>query len=668
MIFSYNWLQSFFDKKLPSPNLLAEKINLKLFEVEEVKKVNDDWAIKIDILPNRAGDCFSHLGVAREISAITGLKMIEKKSSFKKKSKSNFKIEIKDKESCPRYLAVVLRNINVESSPSWIKERLKVCGVQSINNIVDIVNYAMLETGQPMHAFDLDKISGNKIIVRKARKNETIHALDNKKYSLNEKTLLISDPEKILGIAGIKGGKNAEIDEKTKNIIVESANFDRVMIRKASNFLKIRTDASLRFEHGIDSSLSETGALKALEMISEIAGGEIDSITDIYSFKRKKEKLTLDLNYLNSLLGASIDKSTAKKILVILGFKIVKDEKDVLKIEAPDWRVDISCQEDLIEEVGRIYGYERIKSIMPQATIDPPQRNQEFYWLNKVRNFFKNVGFSETYNHSFINDKEAGNFNYNLDNLIEVEKPVSLEQRYLRPSLIPKLLNNSKENEKFINDFKIFEIGNVFTKKGSQFKEKKEVAGLITGNSFYQTKGTIELLFNELGISQVEFKSLQEKDCLFHLNKRAQILINKERVGFLGLVSRRVLNPLKIKSDISLFYLDFDLLKDRTSKDIYYSQIPKFPLISRDISIVVPEKEGYLKIENCINRLKLDKVEEIIFSDSYQGKEIPQKKKSLTLRIVYRDNQRTLNAQEVNSFHEKIIKEIEKNKDWQVRK
>ncbi len=664
MNFSYNWLQSFFKEKLPEPKKLAELITLRFFEVEAIEKKENDWAIDIDVLPNRAGDCFSHIGIAREISAITNLKLndsvLKRQALFQHKTaETEFCVDVKNKDDCPRYTAALIENIKVGPSPSWIKEPLETCGLKPINNIVDIVNYVMLETGQPMHAFDFHKIASGKIIVRRAKKNEKVVSLDNKEYSLDETTLVISDTEKTLGVAGIKGGKNTEIDDKTVSLVLESANFNRIVTRKSSTKLKLRTDASLRFEHGIDPNLTEEGIKRAVDLIGQIAGGKMTKLIDYYPVKRKKQKIKFDLEYTNRLLGINIKKPKAKKILTDLGFNVSGN----LEVEIPTRRLDVNCHEDLIEEIGRIYGYERIEPFLPQASIVPPLENRDVYWGKEARRIFKNIGFCEVYNHSFISQEQSEIFNYDSEKLMEVEKPVSLDQKYLRPSLVPHLLKNVKNNEKTFKDFKLFELGKVFA-----VNEKEELAGIITGDSFYHIKGAIEVLLDKLGVEKVRFIDFPEKSTFLHLNKRAKILSKFKEIGFIGNISLKILEDLKIKSDVSVFVIDFEKIKKIASKDICYRQIAKFPETIRDLSVIVPEKERFENILNVIKSVKTDLIEKVDLFDVYQGKEISGNKKSLALRFIYRDDKKTLTADEVNLLHEKIIKKIDENSNWQVRK
>ncbi|MBZ1356592.1 MAG: phenylalanine--tRNA ligase subunit beta [Candidatus Nealsonbacteria bacterium] len=665
MKLSYNWLQSFFKEKLPEPKKMADLFNIRFFEVEEIDKKNNDQVLDISILPSRAGDCLSHLGVAREISAITGIKIKEPVPKLKE-GPANKEISLDVRNDCLRYTARVIKNVKVGPTPKWIRERIESCGLQSINNIVDIANYVMLETGQPLHVFDLDKVS-NKIIVRKSKKGESITTLDNKKYELDKDILVIADDNNILAIAGIKGGKTAEVDENTKNILLESANFNRLIVRRGSAKLKLRTDASVRFENGMDPNLTEIAATRAIGLIQEIAGGDAaKGLIDFYPEKIKPKTIKLNLDKTESLLGIMIPKSQIKKILKSLFFEIKKETDQIIEVEVPTRRVDVSIQEDLIEEIGRLYGYENIQIKFPSLEIVSPKRNMSLFWEDNIKNNLRSIGFSEIYNYSCISEEQFNNFGYSKDNITEVESPVSLEQKYLRPELTPHIIKNIKDNEKHFDDIKIFELGNVFITKNEKVDERKVLTGAITEGSFLDAKGIVEFILEEMGIENIDYQNNIDSIYL-HLMKKSSVIINGNELGFLGEVSPAFLKDLKINSSVTVFSLDFDKIKMLATEDKYYKQITKFPEVTRDLSILVPQKTEYQEVINLINSLKLDFLRDVRLFDIYEGKEIPSGKKNMALRLTFQAN-RTLTAEEINSFQDRIIKNIESNNNWEIRK
>ncbi len=675
MVFSYNWLQSFFQKKLPRPEKLAELLTMYSFEVSEVKKTSNDFVLDIDVLPNRASDCFSHLGIARECGILLNSKfqipnseLVEDKNL---KVKDFVSVEVKNKMACPRYTARIVTDVKIGPSPKWIRERLKVCGLRPINNIVDIANYVMLETGQPLHAFDGDKIEGKRIIVRFAKNREKIITLDEEKYDLNENILVIADAKKPVAIAGIKGGKIPEIDKKTKVVILESANFNPRIIRRGSKKLDLKTDASWRFEHGISPNLTEIAINRAAYLIQKIANARAaKGIIDFYPKKVLPKRVRLDLDYAERLLGVKIPAAEIKNILKGLNFQLIDFRNQSMMVKVPTRRLDISLPEDLIEEIGRIYGYQKIKAAFPTVTLIPPKRNINLFWEEMTKNILKEAGFTEVYNYSFISENDAKVFGWHSQAIIELENPLSKEQKYLRPSLVPNLLKNVQKNQNYYDEIKIFELGKIFEKPK---KEKRILAGILTGDMFYQTKGVIDLLLNKLGISDVyykEFKLTNEeiKKNWWYPKKSADIIINGERIGFLGEVTSKILAEFKINLKVVYFAVRFDELSKFVSEETIYQPISRFPAAVRDLAVLVPRGTKVVEVLNKINTLGGSLIRDVDLFDIYEGEELPRGKKNLAFHLIYQAEGRTLKSEEIDEIHQKIIKALEKNPNWQVRK
>jgi len=701
MLFSYDWLQSFFPKKLPAPKKLAELLTLHSFEVQEIKKVDGDWVFDIDVTPNRS-DCFSHLGIARECSAFTNLKFkipacragrqnAKLKEDKKRKIKDFIEVEVENKNDCLRYMGGVLLDVKVGESPEWIKKRLIACGVQPINNIVDIMNYTMLETGQPLHAFDLDKLKTQnpacrtgrhslklktKIIIRRAKRGEKIKTLDDKEYILDKNILVIADQEKPLAIAGIKGGKAAEITSKTKNIFIESANFAPTLIRRASRSLNLRTDASFRFEHGLDPNLAEEGLKKAVLLVQEIAEGTVaGKRIDIYSKKVKPKKIKIYLSKLEKLSGIKIPAKEVKRILRGLNFKVLKEKSGFIEVEIPTYRQDLVIPEDLIEEILRIYGYEKINSCPPQISLTFPQKNPELSAQRKVKEILKELGFTEVYNYSFIS-KEDTRF-FNKEYIVELENPVSEKFQYLRPSLLVNLLKNAKHNLKFFEAFKIFEVGKIFQKQGSKILEKRTLAGIIVGEKkeegFFVLKGYIDSLFDSLGITDWFYDEFQPrpedmKKLFWHINKSAEIKVNQEKIGFLGEVSERILHHFDIRVPIYAFEMDFEKLIEFITEEKEYQEIPKFPSAVRDIALLVPMYEKTENVQKKIFAAGGDLLIDVDLFDIYFGEGLPEGKKNLAFHLIFQAKDRTLSSEEIDNLMKKIIYSLEENPEWEVRR
>ena len=704
MLFSYNWLQSFFKKKLPKPEKLAEILALHSFEVEEVKRVRKDWALDIDVLPNRAPDCFSHLGITREISAILNYKLGigEWKLTEDKnlKAKDFVSVEVKPRQACPRYTARVITDVKVGPSPKWIRDRLEVCGLRPINNVVDIANYVMLETGQPLHAFDGEKLEGQKIIIRFAKEREKIVTLDEEKYDLDEDILVIADEKSPVAIAGIKGGKLPEIDNKTKIVVLESANFNPKVIRKGSKTIDLKTDASWRFEHGIDPNLTEIGINRAAFLIQKIAKGNVaKGLIDFYPKKVLPKRVKLDLDYVKSLLGREIPKKEIINILKRLDFKITGVRPLQIEVEVPTFRLDISIPEDLIEEIGRIYGYQRIKATFPTVSLIPPKRNLDIFWENVIKNILKEAGLTEVYNYSFVSPEQFSIFNSQFSKVvdelrsssrfanarvIEVENPISEEQKYLRPSLIPNLLKNVQKNQKNFREIRIFELGKIFQAPRT---EKRMLTGLITGDAFYQMKGVIDSLLQKIGISNIwydEFEATPEdsnppatlpskgrapsKISIWHPKICAEIKVNHEEIGFLGEISQKILGDLEIEGKLVVFDIDFEKLQRLSSEETIYQPISRYPAAVRDIAVLVPPE---VRVEEVLNKIETAAgilVRDVDLFDIYEGEELPEGKKNLAFHIIYQAKDRTLSSKEIDEIQDKIIKALEEELEWEVRK
>jgi len=688
MKISYNWLKKYLKNKLPEPKKLAEILTLHSFEIEDIKEKGGDYVLDIDILPNRAHDCLSYIGIAKEIATLTGnefkIPNIKFQEDEKLKTKDFAKVEIEHKKDCLRYAGKIIFEVKVCSSPKWLQENLRSCGLQPINNIVDIGNYVMLETGQPIHAFDLDKIK-EKIIVRRAKKGEKIKTLDNKIYKLDKNILVIADKERAIGIAGIKGGKSTCIDATTKNILIEAANFDRKIIRKASQKLKLRTDASLRFENGMDPNLIDFAQKRMAFMIKEIAKGKVlKGMLDFYPEKVLPKKIKLDLKYVDKLLGIKISESKIKEILRKLNFKFSKVKNNKITVEISAERIDICLQEDLIEEIGRIYGYSNIPYIFPQTILSLPKKNNKVFWQKQCQNILQERGFSEVYNYSFISEEEKNIFNCQDNKLLQLENPISALNKYLRPSLIPGLLKNTKDNLKIFDKIEIFEFGNIFIdqqrgkNKNQKILEKKALTGLLSkkdvkDEGFYELKGVVDSLLNKLGITDIyydDYEPTSELFCSFfwHSKKSAEIKVNNKKIGFLGQVNPDLIKDMGIKQEVFIFDFDFDILVKLFSAEYEYKPISFHPAAIRDLSILTPQGTKVVEVLNVINRAGGILVKDVDLFDIYSGEGVIQGKENFAFHIIYQADDRTLSSKEIDNIQQKIIEALEENMEWEVRK
>lgn len=677
MKFSYTWLKELVPA-LPKPNVLADMLTMHAFEVESVEKYGKDFVLDVKILPNRIADASGHFGLSREITAIMG-KSIAIKTNTVKEGKHPLKdvitVDVKT-PLCRRYALRGIAGVRVKESPKWIQERLMVCGLRPINNIVDAANYVMLETGQPLHAFDADAIGGKKIVVRMARKGETIAALDDKTYNLDESCMVIADAKNPMAIAGIKGGEGAGIGADTKDIVIEAATFDGPTIRATSQRLMLRTDASLRFSVGMDPNLADKALERAVLLIQEVAGGEVlKGCVDIYPKRVSERKILLRPLYVNSLLGTKLSNANMLEILKRLGFGVSRKKQEFL-VTVPTRRVDVTIEEDLIEEIGRLYGLEHVKPRHPVGELIPPVINQSLATEERMRDMFQGVGFQEVYNYSFVGEKDIAAIGNNLDVYLQLENPSRAEFAYMRASLGAGLFKNVAENSKHEDRIRLFEMGHVFYRKGAAHKECTHVAGIITETAvqrtqelFFEMKGVLSLFFEALGVD-VWFEDMPSPDnTIFHPHRSALIKIGDEKIGVMGEVHPRVLAAYGIQGTAALFELDADVLGRIAQKEMEFRPISRFPSVMRDIALLVPLDTRMAEVEDIVENTGGSLLVDSDLIDMYVGAELPDGKKSFAFRLVFQALDRTLKDEEVNVIVERITKILEEvNLEWEVRK
>ncbi|MDD5146438.1 MAG: phenylalanine--tRNA ligase subunit beta [Candidatus Pacebacteria bacterium] len=690
MKFSYNWIKDYLVGKVPSAQEMAELLMFHSFEIEEVVKKGNDHLIDIKVLPNRVCDCSGHLGIAREVAAITKLKIkdevLKVSEDQKIKTKNLVEVQVGNAKDCLRYNAKVILGVRVGRSPQWLQERLMVCGLKPINNIVDATNYVMLVTGQPLHAFDFDKIrtvaQKKRIVVRRAKKGETITTLDDKAYELNESILVIADDKEPIAVAGIKGGLATGIDDNTKNIIIEAANFYGPLVRKGSQILKLKTDASGRFENWIDPNLVDDAQRRAVNLVQKLAGGKVTAgSTDVYPKKALPKKIILNPDKVRNVLGWPITNQEIKSILHRLGFKCGSTAQS-MRIEVPTRRLDVVLVEDLIEEIGRIAGYEAIKPQMPCCYLTVPQKNEDFILEREAKNTFQELGFCETYNYSFLGAEEKEIFGFPVKELLELENPTSQFTQYLRPSLIPNLLKTAKQNLRFFDSLKISEVGKVYQWSSTgAILERKVLSGLFIRDNnndvFSRAKGVIEELFRKVSVDLVTWQALPDSEghSIWHLGKSTFIKLGKEKemVGVLGFVHPVILEKMGIKANVIGFEINLGELKNSVSFARTYEPIAQYPAVERDLSLWVPKIIGVGEVLRLVEREtavlsgKNEKINIALLSvDERVAQE--QGKNNIVLRVSYQAKDRSLSSEDVNPKQNKLIEVIEKQEGWEVRK
>jgi phenylalanyl-tRNA synthetase beta chain len=629
-----------------------------------------DTVLDIDLTPNRP-DCFSVIGMARETSASldTQLKISEPKK-VQKTSKKKIKVEIKDKDLCSRYICKVIENVKIKPSPKWMQNYLISAGVRPINNIVDVTNYVMLEWGQPLHAFDMDKIQGDKITIRKAKNGERMETLDSVMRSFNTEDLLISDSVGPIAVAGVMGGASSEVINSTKNMVLEAANFDRGTIRKTAQKLRLRSESSSRFEKGLPVKLQEIAIERAAELILKLAGGSAGENIDIMNQKDSAQIVNMSLSKFEKFLGFQISEAKIVSILTSLGFDC-KKSANVLAVKVPWWRLDISIEEDLFEEVARIYGYNNLPSKLPSGELTDIQTNKKLDLTSEVKDILAGAGFSEVINYSFTSEEVIGLLDGNVNKHFKISNPISSDMEYLRTSLAGSLLGNIKINQDNFSNINVFEIANIYQpdKKGIPVEKTLLSIALSSnkkdGRSFFEMKGMLELIFKKLNITNYGF--IDESINILESGRSATITINNKKTGFLGEMNEKIKRQFGIKDDILMLEIDIKFLLEDYGKVKKYQPFPKFPASERDLTFTLDEKVKISEIEQviCSVSSKIRAKTEIV--DIYRGKGLPGGKKSVSIRFIYQSMTRTLTDREVDDDQKKIIKEIQKSLGGHLR-
>ncbi len=638
----------------------------------------DDEALEFTILPNRP-DGMAMIGMAKEIGLATGVKYFEPKFKFKensaKKIDNMLEVNIKDPENCHRYSARVIDNVKIKESPLWLKRRLIVAGMRPINAVVDITNYVMLEYGQPMHAFDYDLLIGHKIFVRKAKKGERIVTLDGQKKILSDHDLIIADEKRPLALAGIIGGEDSGVLNKTKTIVLESANFARQVINNTSHEQGVATDSSIRFGKGLPASWTIKALERATYLIVKICGGEVvRGMIDVRSKRLLKNEIELEYEYLNSFLGVDVPKTDVKRILKDLGFEIGKFGDESLSVTVPDDRIDVEGAEDLIEEVGRIYGYDKVLETTFSMAVDLPRPEKKRQYRNKIINYFFNKGWSEVYSYSFVTGKNVVDWGFELENSFELLNPLDQDLKYLRQSLVAGLVEKYRKWSKYDEVVQIFEWGKVYSKLDKD-KERTKI-GLVWGEDknakdlFLAVKGLVEgiLALGGRKIEQFELKRAEQIDeQIEYLHPVNSLVIVDEHgriLGSFGLLHPRICGNEKLKKN--LVYGEFDLnnLVENFDEMYRYQESSKFPVSKFDAAFLVDWEvmaRDLIKEAEAVDKDLLKKVEvfdefEIDGSkfnvESLKGN--TGRKKSVALRFYWQAEDRTLSDEEVNGLMEKI--------------
>ncbi len=662
MKFSYSLLKQFLPE-LKNKTQVIDALSMHAFEAEEAV----ENTIEISLPPNRYSDAVSHIGIARELSAIFNLK-IDKRGvkalpynaphAKPKNAPKLFSITIKEKKLCTRYAAQYFENIKISPSPKWMQDALMESGLRPINNVVDSMNYVMLETGQPLHAFDYDKLAKNgkaNLIIRRAERNESLVSIDGVKYALTSEMLVIADKDKPLIIAGIKGGTGCEVTEKTKRIIVEAANFDFVSILKTSKKLGLSTDASQRFSHNLSPALVEIGLNRAEDALLKLANAKAGERFDSLAKPLPKKLIKFDVLACNKLIGITLTEKEAGVYLQKLGFKNIK--KDLW--EVPSTRNDIETQEDMTEEIVRLYGYAKVAPKAPRALLVPPETNDAIVLRESIRNVLVGFGFDEVYNHSFIAKDDIVENKIWREKSISLLNPTSAEFEYLRPSLLPMLLKNADANARYFPRIRLFEIGNVFLNNGSMARESTNLGIVVSEKGsgvFFELKGIVTHLLKSIGLSEFYMKEVMSKDNPFFVGGYLELKADNIHFGYLG-VSR---------DGASVAELDLKALLPLVEGEHEFIPLQKYPTVMRDISMFVSTDIRIGELIQAIQEVNLKLISDVDLVDEYID-EAWANLQSITLRVMFEAKDRTLTSEEVDREMKKITELLQKQFSAKLR-
>lgn len=654
--------------------------------LENVLGINDT-VIEFEITPNRP-DCMSMIGIARETAALTGGEIRLPDTAVTESAKaaaSVASVKIEAPDLCPRYSARVVETLEVGQSPYYMRSRLIKAGIRPINNLVDITNYVLLETGQPLHAFDLKLLKDGAIIVRQAAAGEPMTTLDGADRSLLSSMLVIADPDGPVALAGVMGGANSEINESTSICLIESAHFDPTAIFKTSFALDLRSEASARFERGTDVGGTVFAADRAAFLMAELAGGTILSgVIDEYPGRREAKAISLDPAKARSIIGADISDIEVGEILKSLDIPATAGADGVLATVIPTFRPDISREIDLVEELARIYGFNRIPSTVPHSKASATPLTAEQRVIRAASDALIAGGLYECINYSFIDPADISKLLLDEGDergrYLTMKNPLSENQSVMRTTLVPGLLKDARFNAGYGQpDAQLFEIGRVFIDRGNAMPEEyNKIAGVLTGGwekdawygkkrdiDFYDVKGIIEMLAAKAGVSDLRFS--ESADSILHPGQRADVLAGGQRVGTLGRLHPTIVKNFDLEGEIYVFEIGAAALSSASETAFKVFMPSRFPAMSRDVSLLAPKRMPVAEITSAMAKAGGAILADISLFDLYQGEHVPEAMKSLAFRLTYRADDRTLTVEETDADHARVLDALIHDLNLEIR-
>ncbi|MDA0690832.1 MAG: phenylalanine--tRNA ligase subunit beta [Nitrospinae bacterium] len=687
MLIQLDWLKEYVEFDVPTEEL-AEILSMGGLEIEAL-----DWValpdgtktqvMEVNVTPNR-GYCLSYRGMAREVAALLGKtcqwddpEQELEQSWGPNPVEQKLSVENREETLCPRYMAMVIENVTPGPSPKWLVDRLLSMGLRSINNIVDVTNYVMFETGQPLHAFDRDLLAGFQVVIRRAHKNEAFISLDKSNLVLGEDALVIADAEKPVALAGIMGGANSEVSGSTRTVVLESAYFDPVIVRKGSKEYGIRTDSSFRFERTVDIAAVRAAQSRAALLIRQLAGGEIcRGRIDLYPHPKPLPSIDLRVSRVNQILGLNLSGQVIGEYLERLGISSEPAQTgETLILKIPESRPTLEREIDVIEEIARLHGFENVEVAHPQAEIIPVKVSRRRQAVQTVKTTLCHLGYAEAINYSFIDSKNADSFRSAFGTpqaeSINLRNPLSNEWATMRTSLIPGLLSTAARNlSKGQKPVKIFELGDIYFKGASEKPavEKTCFSALVVGAyepdvwkaqtksyDFFDLKGSLETVLSQLKLS-VEFYS--SPSLFLTPGKSVDCFIAGRKIGYFGEVSSNLIRQWDIGRPAYVFEIDFGQVVEALPDRPRFVPIPKFPETYRDISLIVDEGLPSKEIHDLIVKTSAPLIRRVDLYDYFEGKKIEQGKKSLTFSLAFQSTEKTLTDEEVNPVFEKIVQTL----------
>ncbi len=651
----------------------------------------NDVVLEFELTANRA-DCFSVFGLVREIAAITGNKphFPEIKVNEDDNTKLNdiFSVEIADPDLCSRFSTRMLKNVKIGPSPEWMQQRLEGAGIRSINNVVDVTNFVMIELGHPMHAYDYDKITGKKLIARRAIEGEELHTLDDTSRKAKGEMLVIADSEKAAGLAGIMGGFKTEITDTTTTVVLESADFYGPCIRRTARACGLSSEASGRFERGVDSETTIKALDRAAQLLQEMGACTVcEGIVDVYPNPKQANYVTFTPEQINNHLGTNIAKDVMLNIITSVGFDVTKDENDEITVKVPSWRNDVTCMADISEEIARLHGFDKIKSTLPNGVSMQGTQSAKQTFIDKVKASLSSQGLYETISFALTNEETFNKLNIPQDSplrkAVPIMNPLSDEYPLVRTTLLSSIFDNLARNLARKNDdVALFEVGSVFFPKALPVTELPDevvkIAGAITGRrnaqgwnqandmvDFYDAKGIIEELLANLRVTRYTVEA--GTHYAMHPGKTALFKKGRDVIATVGEVHPAVLSAYGITKPVYIFELDATTVMKYMAKDLKYKALPKYPATSRDLAMLVDVDVNAADIEKAMTKAAGQNLTQITLFDVYTGKQVEEGKKSLAFSLTFQSNDKTLTDAEIDPAIEKIVAKLQKDFNANLR-